>query len=342
AACFGVVLIMLANLIDNAGRLFMQPSEDMAKASSEYQRIRQLSSPFALAGFVILGIFIGLGRAMLGLALQLLMNGTNIVLSIYFGFYLELDVTGVAWGTVVAEVFAAVVGFYIVFLIFRGWPSPSLDTVWAKRSLYKLFRLNRNLMMRSAMLLSVFAFFVRAGTELGPVVLAANAILFRFYLMISYFFDGLTAAAEHICGRSIGSRDSVALANGVRLTMFWSFVLAIILSVSFYFLGNDFAKIITQEKDILHQVDLHLPWAAATALSGFLSFQMDGIFAGATWSRGMRDTMCVSFVAFLIALLIFVPKAGNSGLWASFNAFLFMRGLAMCVVYKIKMRELFF
>jgi Na+-driven multidrug efflux pump len=118
--------------------------------------------------------------------------------------------------------------------------------------------------------------------------LAANAILFRFYLVASFFSDGFTAAAEHICGRAIGANYPPAFHRGVRLTLVWSMALAVALALAFFFMGSHLIAIMTNAPDVRAEALTYLPWVALTAVSGFLSFQLDGVCIGVTWSRDMQ------------------------------------------------------
>ncbi|MIL09832.1 MATE family efflux transporter, partial [Salmonella enterica subsp. enterica] len=74
------------------------------------------------------------------------------------------------------------------------------------------------------------------------------------------------------------------------------------------------------------------PWAALTALTGVLAFQMDGVFIGATWSRDMRNMMLASLAIFVAALFLLPIAFGNHGLWAALNLFLLARGLTLLFI----------
>ncbi len=67
-------------------------------------------APAALANYAILGFVLGRGQGGVGLLLQTIINGTNIVLAIYLGLGLDWGVAGVAWGTMVGETAGAVIG----------------------------------------------------------------------------------------------------------------------------------------------------------------------------------------------------------------------------------------
>ena len=83
------------------------------------------------------------------------------------------------------------------------------------------------------------------------------------------------------------------------------------------------------------------PWAAFTAISGVLAFQMDGVFIGATWSRDMRNMMLLSFAAYLAALYALPVAFGNHGLWAALHVFLVVRGISLYLVMGRRARETF-
>lgn len=341
ALALGILLIIASHPIEVAGLMFMQPTPDVAEAMSTFLSIRLLSSPMALVNFAVFGVLLGQGRAMLGLSLQFLLNGVNIAMSIWLGYALEWELAGIAWGTVIAESVAAAAGILIVTASFRRYPSPTIREVLNRAAMSRMFTINRDIMFRSFMLLTAFAFFVRSGTQLGLVVLAANAILFRFFLVVSYFFDGLTTAAEHICGRAVGANYPPAFHRGVRLTLVWSMMLAIIMALVILFMGEHLIAVMTSAPDIQAEAMTYLPWAALTAVSGFLAFQLDGVYIGATWSRDMRNTMALALISYLAISFAMLPTLGNHGLWLTFNIFLLARGLVMLAILPHRTRTLF-
>lgn len=341
ALVIGLPLMAASRIIEGAGLLFMRPSPDVGEAMSTYLSIRLLSAPMALANYAVLGVLLGRGRAMLGLSLQFLLNGVNMALSIWLGLALGWGLAGVAWGTVIAESVAAAAGMAVVAASFRWSPPPTIRSILDRTALGRLLSINRDIMIRSFLLLAAFAFFTRTGAQLGPVELAANAILFKFFLVASFFSDGFTTAAEHICGRAIGANHPPAFHRGVRLTLAWSMVLAIVLALAFLFAGGHLIAIMTNAPDVRVAALNYLPWAALTAVAGFLAFQLDGVYIGATWSRDMRNTMALALVSYLAILFAVVPALGNHGLWLAFNIFLLTRGLLMLALLPHRTRKTF-
>jgi MATE family, multidrug efflux pump len=337
----GIALILMAPSIASGGEWFMGAERRVTEAMDSYIRIRLLSAPASLLNYAILGYFLGRGEASLGLFLQLLLNGVNIVLSIWLGLHLGWGVEGVAWGTVCGEAFAALVGSAIIYRRFAPMPKMSLHQTFNTAAMKRMLYLNGDIMVRSFVLMGAFTLFTRQGAQLGTLTLAANAVLMHFFLIAGYFLDGFATAAEQLAGRAIGARCEPAFSRAVRLTSIWGFALAGLTCLVVLSFGLQLVSIITTAVDVQQEASRYLPWAAFTAVSGVLAFQMDGVFIGATWSRDMRNMMLLSFAAFIAALFLLGWHFGNHGLWAALHIFLIVRGITLVSVMPRRARAAF-
>lgn len=107
----------------------------------------------ALGNFVVLGLLLGQGKAMQGLYLQFLLNGVNVVMTCWLGLVMGWGVAGIAWGTVLGESVALVVGLTMVYWQFRAVPNPSLARILDMPAIRRMFAVNRDIMLRSFFLL---------------------------------------------------------------------------------------------------------------------------------------------------------------------------------------------
>jgi putative MATE family efflux protein len=328
----GAAVVLLSPLLLSAGLWLLAPGPEIAGVTRTYFEYRILGGPAALANYAILGFVLGRGQGTTGLMLQTLINGINIVLSITLGLYLGWGVMGVALATVTGEVAGAVVGFAIVYSRFDRTVAPGWATIFATDRLKLLFGLNRDIMIRSFVLLAAFMLMTRIGTSFGPVTLAANSVLMTIFLVAGYYLDGLANAAEQLTGRAIGARFRPAFDRALKMTATWSFALAGFTTVAFLIFGNRLVDLLTTAADVRAEAYLYMPWAAITALTGALAFLMDGVFIGATWSRDMRNMMLLSFAGYVAAVALLVPAFGNHGLWAALNLFLLFRGVFLMVL----------
>ncbi|MDO3434713.1 MATE family efflux transporter [Rhizobium sp. CBN3] len=337
----GLALLCLSPLLETAGLRLMGAEGAIAEATGTYFAIRMLAAPAALANYAILGFVLGRGQGSVGLLLQALINGINILLSIYLGLSLGWGVAGVAWATMAGETIGAIVGLFIVLSGFAKAKRPAWPEIFSRHRLAELFALNRDILIRTFVLIGAFTIMTRIGTGFGAVTLAANAVLMNFFLLSGYYLDGLANAAEQITGRAIGARYRPAFDRGLKLTTIWSFGLAAFASAFFFLAGPWLISVLTTSPEVRQAAETYLPWAAITGLTGALAFLMDGVFIGATWSVDMRNRMLISFAGYLAMLAVFVPLFGNHGLWLGMNAFLLFRGFFLAMLVKPRADQTF-
>lgn len=341
AAAVGLATILLAPLLLAGSLWFMAPGKAVADATREYFLIRIWSTPFALANYAFLGWFIGLGRSGTSLVLQIFLNGTNIVLSIVLGLWLQLGIAGVAWATVIAEILATLAGGAIAWRLMDHSIRPSSKRLGDTAALKRLVNLNADIMIRSFVLLSAFAYFTAQGAKFGEVTLAANAILMHFMMLAGFFLDGMATAAEQIVGRAIGARYRPAFLRGFFVTLTWSAALAVCLASLFWFGGYLIIDLITTNAPVRTRAYEYLLLAAVTPLSGVLAFQLDGVFIGATWSREMSRMMLLSFAAYIVSWWMMPDSLGNTGLWLALHVFFLCRGVTLALSVPRKLAQAF-
>ena len=336
-----MAMIALSLPILKAGLWFMAPGEGVARATGTYFTIRMFSAPFALANYAILGWLIGLGRTGLGLAIQTLLNGSNIALSFVLGLWFGYGIAGVAWATVIAEALACGIGLLLCRSLMDPTVRPSLASIVGRAAWKRLVHLNSDIMVRSFTLIFAFAFFTAQGARFGEVTLAANAILMHFYIVGGYLLDGMATAAEQIVGRALGANYRAGFVRGVKLTLLVNMGLAVVVTLVYLAFGSPLVAILTTSADVRAEAALYLMFAALTPLTGVLAFQMDGVYIGATWSRVMSTMMLVSTTAYLVGWWLMAEQLGNIGLWLALHIFLLTRGITLSAMFGPKLRTAF-
>ena len=317
AVAAGAALIAVQWPIREAAFLAIDGSAQVELLARRYYDIRIWSAPATLANYALLGWFIGLGRTGTGLALQLVLNVTNIVLDALFVLEFGWDVQGVALGTLLAECLAAVVGLVIARRHIRRMGGRWSLTQWLDAPrLRHTVAVSRDIMIRSLALIFVFAWFTAQGAKQGDVVLAANAVLMHFVSAGAYLLDGFAFATEALVGRALGAAQRAGLRVAVRIATVWAVATAGFIAIIVAALGAHFADILTVDSAVRDAARVYLPWAAAAPLLGVWAFQLDGIFIGATRAADMRRAGLASLAIFLAAWWALTPL-GNHGLWAS-------------------------
>lgn len=325
----GVLTLTLIGPMLDAFLWAMGPSEAVAEAVRTYTAVRLWGAPFMFANYAILGWLLGLARARTGLGLQVLLGLTNAGASIILVLGFELGVAGVAAASVFAEIVAFVAGATVVAAALRGRQRPSVSAVFERQGFVKMLAVNRDILIRSVLLIGTFSWFTAVGARFGDVTLAANALLMNLFILCAHILDGLATAAEQLGGRAVGARRRDAFLKTVRLTVVAGFVVSGALALIMLLGGWPFIVMMTTAEDVRGAALTYLPWVVATPLFGALAFVMDGLFIGATWTATMRNMMILSTGLFILTWWAAAPCLGNHGLWLALMVYLGARGATL-------------
>jgi MATE family multidrug resistance protein len=105
------------------------------------------------------------------------------------------------------------------------------------------------------------------------------------------------------------------------------------LTVFFYFGENLFIHGLTDIAALRPIAHEYYIWIIVLPLISVASFQLDGIFIGATRGREMRNGMMISTACFIFVSFLATEHWQNHGLWFSYCLFLFMRGSILLYHY---------
>ena len=329
AAAIGTAMVALQAPILAAFLALMGASPEVDAATADYFDVRIYGMPLMLANYAILGWLLGLGRAAVGLVLQIVLGLTNIALSVVFVLALGTGVAGVAAASVLAELAALAAGLLVVRRALGTLRPPQWRRIADRVGLMRMLAVNRDIMIRSLLLLFAFAFFTAQGARTDDVTLAANALLMNLFLLSAYFLDGLATAAEQLAGRAVGARYRPAFDRAVTLTVVWGFVVSGALTFALLAGGGALIDLMTTSDAVREAARTYLVWAALTPLIGTLAFQMDGVFIGATWTATMRNMMILSAAGYLAVWWLTREPLGNHGLWIALLTFLGARGVTL-------------
>ncbi|MEO1280456.1 MAG: MATE family efflux transporter [Pseudomonadota bacterium] len=314
----GAGLIVLQWPLANAAFALVSASDAVTAEAKTYFTVRIWAAPAALMNYALLGWYIGQARADIAFALQLLLNGINLVLSIVFVLVLEWGVPGVAGAVVIAEVIALAVGSAI------AWQQVSAtEFEWQTahilnpEKIANVLSVNADIMVRTLCLLTIFFIMTASAARADELTLAANAILLAITSVTVYFLDGYAYAAETLVGQSVGARDKSRFIQASKISTAWAVATSLFLTLALFIAGPSIIAFMTTDTAVRETAATFLPWAALTPVLGIWCFQLDGIFIGATATRAMRNMMILSLIAFLAAWWTFSAWFGNHGLWTA-------------------------
>lgn len=333
AAC----IILFQQLSGTLAMSLMNLEGEVASLGMEYYNIRIWDAPATLLLYVAMGWFFGNQNAVIPLIVTLVINLSNIALSFYFVRYLDWSISGVAWGSVLANYLGLLVaGIWIVRKYAIDW---SAWKQW-RNQLGRFFQVNANIFLRTLMLSCTFAFLYSQAASYGPVVLGINVIILQFTNWMSYAIDGFAYASEALVGKHVGAKEHKLVFKTIKISFIYASVLAGLFALIYGIFPLEISRLFTNQSVVLDQI-LDYRWCfIAFPILGFASYIWDGVFIGLTASKAMRNTMFVAFVSFILSYYILKPSYAYHGLLLAFAIYLLVRGIAQTWVFYKRRLEL--
>ena len=328
------VILALQSVVLAGAMWLMDTSAEVERHARAYFAIRVWGAPAALANYVVLGWYLGLQNARAALVLQVWINALNIALDLVFVVGLGMAVEGVALATLIAEYAGLALGLVMVRRTLGR-----LGVRWHGESIFdtprfrRMVGVNRDIFLRTLCLISAFAYLMAQSARMGDVVLAANAVLLNMVGFVAYALDGFAHAAQALIGRTVGAGDRDAYRATVRVSSLWALASSGAFALAYGAGGWLVIDALTNVEPVREAAYAVLPWIIGGPLVWMWSYQLDGIFLGATRGREMRNAMAVSFVVYLVAVEAFVPLWANHGLWLAFTVFMAARALTLAYYY---------
>ena len=143
--------------------------------------------------------------------------------------------------------------------------------------------------------------------------------------------DGFAYAAEAMTGRFIGAKNLPSLKKCLRYCVVWTFATAAI-AIALYLAGwkelfTAFLGSGTEEElaNVLAVAKRYIGWIVVIPLFAAMPFMLDGVYAGATLTRAMRNSMLGATIIFFAVYYALLPLIGNDALWFAFLLYIIFR-----------------
>lgn len=329
-----LAIIALHPLIADLVFSYSDASAEVKRYAEQYFSVRIWSAPAALTNLVIMGWLLGAQNAKKPMILLIVINLINIVLDVLFVVGFGWKVEGAAAASVIADYSGMALGLYFVAQRWQRESLPAPFAQWKKASsgMGRLLKLNRDIFLRSLCLQLAFTFMTFYGATLGDDVVAANAVLMNFLMLVSFAMDGFAYAMEAMVGKAVGAKNRDELLDSLTATTFWSLVISLLITAAFLVGGGEIVGLISDIAAVREQAMIYLPWLIAMPLVSMWCFLLDGVFIGATRGREMRNTMFVAMAGFF-AIWWGLSSWGNHALWAAMLGFMALRGLTLGTLF---------
>ncbi len=330
-----ILLILFQKQLLNLCLIFFDLSLDTEKKFNDYFNIRIYSSFFELTIYIVVGLFIGLQKTKISSVAIVLLSILNILFSSILVLKFNLNIRGVAYGTLLATGVTSFLFLFYIFYYLRKYISLNLNIkeIVNTSKLKNLLEINLNIFLRTLLLTFSFFWFTYLGGRIGEEFIAANTILINLIFLSAFILDAYAFSTEGIVGYSIGKKNKILFTNVVKNSFILSSLTGILISLFYLFFKNSFIDFMTDIENIRDISYQYSFWLVLLPFVSSFCYQLDGIFIGASQTQELRNAMFISVVTHLISSFMLVEWFGNQGLWISLTIFLILRALTLVIYF---------
>lgn len=282
-------------------------SATVRSLAEQYFFIRIWAAPATLSLMAFKGWFIGMQDTVSPMAADLLVNLTNIGMSILLAFRTSLGFAGIAWGTVIAQYLGLFFCCFVVLTRYRHvlgrLTAADVRTVFRGGETRRFFRTNGDLLVRSLCFIGIYIGFTLISARYGDPLLAASSIIMKLMLFFSYFTDGFAYAGEALTGKFIGREDRASVGLTVRHTFAWSMGIGLLFVLMNGVAAGPLFRLMTGDPQVAGLCHHFIIWLILMPLVGCPAFTWDGIYIGATATRAIRNSALWALLAFFAVWL---------------------------------------
>ena len=171
----------------------------------QYFKIRIYSAPGELTLYIITGLFVGLQKTKISSLAVGFFSILNIVLSVILVTKFDLNIKGVAYGTLFSALVTSVIFLTYTFYYLKKFTTIKINITKLLdfKKIKKIFNINFNIFIRTILLTFSFLWFTYLGTQIGENYVAANAILINLVFLSAFILDAYAFSTEGMVGYSL-------------------------------------------------------------------------------------------------------------------------------------------
>lgn len=328
AIIIGAVLLIAKPWLIDLGLQALSANPASGIAAKTYLDVRFWGVIAELMNFAFIGWFAGQGKTRYMLYQQAFIAISNIILTLFFVFGMQLDLVGVALGTTIAFWSGVVLALWLSRRHLQlTWSA--LFTVSAEHftrsKMLRLFSLNKDIFIRTLILTLSFAWITRLSAQSGDLVLAANAILLQVLSISAFALDGVAVSAETLSGQAAGRRDWPRFRVIVKRTGVVSYGLALLLSAIWWLAMPTYLEFMTNIESVFTLANAYKGYAILLPFVGVGAYWLDGIFFGLTAGRVIRNAALILAAIFFPVSWLLYQQYDMMGIWLSVWCLLLLR-----------------
>ena len=298
---------------------------------TQYFKIRIYSAPGELTLYIITGLFVGLQKTKISSLAVGLFSILNIILSVVLVVKFDLNIKGVAYGTLISALITSLVFLIYTFYYLKKFTTIKINitNLLDLKKIKNIFNININIFIRTILLTFSFLWFTYLGTKIGEDYVAANAILINLVFLSAFILDAYAFSTEGMVGYSLGKKDLKLFKIVVKNSFILSSLTGLFISIIYFFINEYLINLMTDIEDIRKLSASYVIWIILIPFIASFCYQFDGIFIGTSQTKELRNAMIFSVFCYLLISIILTNYLSNTGVWVSLCLFMILRALSL-------------
>jgi MATE family multidrug resistance protein len=370
----GTLILILQYPLRELGFSLLSATAAVKLSGQMYYNALIWGAPATLLNFVLLGWFLGRSQGQQVFWLSVVGNLANIILDYFFINKFGWESAGAGAATAISQYL--MMGAGLGLIAFESSSSsgnsgvlahvnfPKFSQLWEVAALKATVSLNRDILVRTLLMVSSFAVFTNLGAGMGTIVLATNTLILQIINLSAYFIDGIAFATESFAGTFYGqgkqaeinsleinsleinsSQTNQVNANQVNinqsqselLQLIWvagglSLVLGLTIALPVILFPLPIFSVLTKHLEVLEQIPNYVLWLLPILSFGSLAYMLDGYFIGLTAGKVLlRSALIASLVGFAPVAFWAWQSQNPHLLWLALTLFMAGRVLPMAI-----------
>jgi MATE family multidrug resistance protein len=326
---FAISLLILISqyFILNLSLRIFDLSEITKEFYTQYFKIRIYSAPGELTLYIVTGLFIGLQKTKISSLAIGFFSILNIFLSILFVTKYDLNIKGVAYGTLYSAITTSVFFLIYTFYYLSKYTNLKIDLRELINiiKIKNIFDINFNIFVRTILLTFSFLWFTYLGTQIGEDYIAANAILINLVFLSAFILDAYAFSTEGMVGYSLGRRDLSLFKTIVKNSFILSSITGLVISIVYFFINQYVINLMSDIEEVRILSSQYVIWLIILPFISSFCYQFDGIFIGVSQTKELRNAMVFSVFCYLLISILLTKYYSNNGIWISLCVFMILR-----------------
>ena len=326
-----LLILITQYFILNLSLKIFDLSELTQQFYTQYFKIRIYSAPGELTLYIITGLFIGLQKTKISSLAVGFFSILNIILSILFVIKYNLNIKGVAYGTLYSAITTSVIFLTYTFYYLSKYTELKLDIkeLVDINKIKNIFNINFNIFIRTILLTFSFLWFTYLGTQIGEEYIAANTILINLVFLSAFILDAYAFSTEGMVGFSLGKKDLSLFKTIIKNSFILSSITGLIISIIYLLVNQYVINLMSDIEEIRDLSSKYVIWLIILPFIASFCYQFDGIFIGVSQTKELRNAMIFSVFCYLIISIFLTKYFSNTGVWISLCIFMILRATSL-------------